>query len=205
MLRYAITDGTASPLDHSSLRNSLQRWVATRVDFVQLREKHLPDGPLLSLARDLVGLLKLLRTPGEGAGTPGTRLLVNGHPEIAAAAAADGVHISSGAGMEAAGRVRLAYANAGLPAPVLSISCHSLEEVQIARDGGVDLILFGPVFEKRVHGRLVRDGDGLESLQRAFRMAGGIPLLALGGVRREDAAACVSAGAAGVAGIRLFS
>jgi thiamine-phosphate pyrophosphorylase len=64
--------------------------------------------------------------------------------------------------------------------------------------------LFGPVFEKRVEGIVVVAGVGLERLREACAAAGGIPVLALGGVTWESAERCVAAGAAGVAGIRLF-
>jgi thiamine-phosphate pyrophosphorylase len=76
--------------------------------------------------------------------------------------------------------------------------------VERARDAGVDLIVFGPVFEKRVEGRVVVSGVGLEVLARASRAAGGIPVVALGGVTMEVTGDCLAAGAAGVAGIRLF-
>jgi len=66
------------------------------------------------------------------------------------------------------------------------------------------MVLFGPVFEKRVEGELVVRGLELMMLQAACVIAGKLPVLALGGVTAENAAACVQAGAAGVAGIRLF-
>jgi thiamine-phosphate pyrophosphorylase len=89
-------------------------------------------------------------------------------------------------------------------AAVVGVSCHSVEEVERAREAGVDLIVFGPVFEKRVEGHLVQRGEGLEALRRACEVAGGVPVLALGGVTMEVARECLETGAAGVAGIRLF-
>jgi thiamine-phosphate pyrophosphorylase len=84
------------------------------------------------------------------------------------------------------------------------VSCHSVDEVRRAKKEGVDFVLFGPVFEKRVDGEMVGDGVGLERLQEACSAAAGMPVLALGGVTWPRAELCIEAGAAGVAGIRLF-
>jgi thiamine-phosphate pyrophosphorylase len=43
---------------------------------------------------------------------------------------------------------------------------------------------------------------GLEALRQSCRAK--IPVLALGGITVENAVSCIQAGAAGVAGIRLF-
>lgn len=197
MIRYAITAGAAHEPAQSNLPADARRWAEDGIDFVQLREKHLSDAELLAVARKM---LQALRSKSAS-----TRLLINGRPDIAAAARADGVHLTSAPGELTPAQVRRIYAAAKLPAAVISASCHSLEQVRAARDGGVDLILFGPVFEKRVGGRLVGTGTGLSLLERACRTAGGIPVLALGGITRENAPDCLSAGAAGIAGIRLFS
>jgi thiamine-phosphate pyrophosphorylase len=101
-------------------------------------------------------------------------------------------------------QVRELYAAAGRGLPVVSVSCHRLEEVWRATELGVDAILFGPVFGKSVDGHEVMAGVGLEVLADACRKAGGTKVFALGGVTWERAAECVAKGAAGVAGIRLF-
>jgi thiamine-phosphate pyrophosphorylase len=54
------------------------------------------------------------------------------------------------------------------------------------------------VFEKNGHRT-----DRLDELRRVCAVAK-LPVLALGGVNEENAEACMDAGAAGVAGIRLF-
>jgi thiamine-phosphate pyrophosphorylase len=47
-------------------------------------------------------------------------------------------------------------------------------------------------------------GVGLDLLAAACAVAGTMPVFALGGVSAENAKDCIDAGAAGVAGIRLF-
>jgi len=71
-----------------------------------------------------------------------------------------------------------------------------------AERGGADYIFFGPVFatpSKAAFG----PPQGIEHL-RAVCAAVGIPVLAIGGVNFENTRACLDAGAAGVAAIRLF-
>ena len=68
-----------------------------------------------------------------------------------------------------------------------------------------DAILFSPVFGKQVDNRQVLEGMGLGALEAACRAAAPTPVLALGGVEPDTMEACLAAGAAGVAGIRLFA
>ena len=86
----------------------------------------------------------------------------------------------------------------------MSVACHSVEEVAAARMAGASAALFGPVFGKHVGGAQVVEGLGLEALRKACVAAGKMPVVALGGIERGNAPACAAAGAAGVAGIRMF-
>ena len=179
-----------------------QQCAAAGVNFLQLREKDLPASELAELAR---AMLKVLRAESEG-----TRLLVNSRADVAVAVRADGVHLTSGEGELAPGQVRSVYAAAGLEEPIVSISCHTIAEVVRAREQGASLVLFGPVFEKVVaegggEETMVAGGTGIEALSAACSAAQEVPVLALGGVTEANAAKCVAAGAAGVAGIRLFA
>jgi thiamine-phosphate pyrophosphorylase len=56
------------------------------------------------------------------------------------------------------------------------------------------------VFEKK--DSPATEAAGLDQLREACRQK--IPVLALGGITLENAAACIHAGAAGIAAIRLF-
>jgi thiamine-phosphate pyrophosphorylase len=196
MIRYAITDrGYAGSVDAAAAR-----WLDAGVNVVQLRDKTMEAGDLAHYARRIMTDLAGLPEPGEK-----IPLLVNGRADVAAAVGAAGVHLSAHPDELTPAQVRRVFALARRPEPVISVSCHTLAEVERARDANVDLILFGPVFEKRVTGEHVAAGVGLEALRQACAAAGQTKVLALGGVTAENAAACVEAGAAGIAAIRLFS
>ncbi len=134
-----------------------------------------------------------------------SKLLVNvSAPESAAlalAAGADGVHL---AGKPAPGAARSVRQSLSLPRPRRD---HQRTLPWPGRYPGgleeqVDLMLFSPVFEKL---RPEAAAQGLEALRRACVAAQGIPVFALGGVTSSNAPDCLAAGAAGVAGIRLFA
>ena len=191
MLRCAITSGSYS-------MGYAARWAQDGIDFIQLREKKINAEELIDLARTM--LEEIASVPDAK-----TRLLINGRPDVAIAAGAAGVHLTSHPDELTPTQVRAVYAASGSGEPVISVSCHTLDEVQRAHQQGADLILFGPVFEKRIARQLIRDGSGLEALSAACRAAAGTPVLALGGVTLQNAGACVDAGGAGVAAIRLFA
>ncbi|MGH9545593.1 MAG: thiamine phosphate synthase, partial [Terriglobales bacterium] len=166
------------------------------VDYIQLREKDLSPHELEALARYAV---RRLRT-----GNPGlkTAILINSRTDVALACGADGVHLRSDdiSPME----VRGIYGQcaAGAARVTVGISCHTRAEVARAAREGADFAVFGPVFEKvrmeKAHARPA----GLAALREACQEK--IPVLALGGITIKNAESCIQAGAAGIAGIRLF-
>jgi thiamine-phosphate pyrophosphorylase len=195
VLRYAITDGSHfddAASRHEGLITDARRWASQKIDFVQLREKELDAGELLILAE------RMLATFREAGGH--TKLLINSRVDVALAAGAAGVHLTSQQDGLTPAQVQQLYADAA----IISMSCHSLVEVEQARALGASLILFGPVFEKRVGKVVVTEGRGIDSLRQACATAKDTPVFALGGVTVENAGVCIEAGAAGIAGIRLF-
>jgi thiamine-phosphate pyrophosphorylase len=66
-------------------------------------------------------------------------------------------------------------------------------------------MLWAPVFGKTIESQIVVQGSGLEALAKACREAGELPVFALGGVTLQNVQECLRAGAAGIAGIRLFA
>lgn len=200
MLRYAITSRASFPGDESEQRAALLRhafhWVRDGIDFIQLREKDLSSDALAALAREILEAIAATPTP--------TRLLINSRAEIAVETRAHGVHLTGAPEELTPADVRSLYASAKLPVPMVSVSCHSLIEVERARRNQADAILFAPVFEKPLEDGQHLEGHGLDRLGEACRAASPVAVFALGGVTQENAAACLAAGAAGVAGIRLF-
>jgi thiamine-phosphate pyrophosphorylase len=192
--RYAITPGAGAARDEFAALAS--QWAAAGVDLIQLREPALSAGALYHAARAILAAIASQHAPA--------KLLINSRADVAIAAGAHGVHLTSRSGELTAAQVRTLYAQAGLPRPIVSISTHTLEDVRRSYQQQVDLILFGPVFEKRVQGELVREGSGLDLLRQACAAAASTPVLALGGVTAENAPQCLAAGAAGIAAIRLF-
>ncbi len=199
----AITDRrrlSAATQSEAALRRRLldlvQDWTAGGVHFIQLREKDLSAPDLQSLAREMVEKIDRSRS----------KLLVNvsaaESAALAVAAGADGVHLAGKPAPGAARSVRQIFRAAGRDA-IISVPCHSLDDIRVARIEQVDLLLFSPIFEKLAAPEAAP--QGLEALRRACAAAEGIPVFALGGVTSFNAQDCLTAGAAGVAGIRLFA
>jgi len=164
----------------------VERWAAAGVDFIQLREKDLPPTELRALARQIKARIEGTRS----------RLLINlSSPISAVPGLADGVHLAGKPTRGAASGVRRQS-----PGALISMPCHNLEDVYVAVAEQVDLLLFSPVFEKQS-----ATPQGLDALHQACVAAREIPVFALGGVTSANAPACVAAGAAGGAGIRLFA
>ena len=200
VLLFYITDRSQFPGDESARRHALLTKMAEAVrcgvDLIQLREKDLSTRELEALTFAALPIIHPPRTDGPELTT---RLLINSRSDVAVACGADGVHLRSDDISPLA--VRKAWAQAQHLASVLiSVSCHSLADVARASVDGADYAVFGPVFEKKDSPQASR--VGLDGLREACRQK--IPVVALGGITLTNARACIDAGAAGIAAIRLF-
>ncbi|MFL6255600.1 MAG: thiamine phosphate synthase [Pyrinomonadaceae bacterium] len=193
-ITYLITSGesssatTPSSEEFRRLLTLVRAAVAARVTLVQLREKNLNGRVLFELATAAAHVSR----------GSATRILVNDRADIARAAGCDGVHLARHSLDPTT--VRRAFGEEFL----IGVSAHTLEEARAARDGGADFAVFGPVFDtpsKRAYGPPV----GLEALTTVALKLSTFPLVALGGVGVEQVEDVLHAGAAGVAGIRLFA
>ncbi len=148
--------------------------------WLSLREKDLPHDERVALLRKLVVLGK----------ERGARVMV--HEDIAAAQAAGaaGVHLPSGGSPMAA---RAALGDGAL----IGLSAHDYDDIVRAETQGTDYVTLSPVFEtasKPGYGPAL----GLDELADLAAKSV-VPVLALGGIDAGNAAACLAAGAAGIA------
>jgi thiamine-phosphate pyrophosphorylase len=189
-LLYYITDrshlGGNEPARRLALLAKIAEAASAGVDYIQLREKDLSPRDLEMLAREAAALVR--------ENSRSTRLFINSRMDVALAAGADGVHLRTD-------DVAPHEVRHWTPASTLiAVSCHSVEDVFRAESEGADFVVFAPVFGKI--NPPASHATGLSALQEACQAK--IPVLALGGVTLENAPTCLAAGAAGVAGIRLF-
>ena len=211
MLLYYITDRNQFPgTDAERQARLLERIAeaaAAGVDCIQLREKDMAARPLAHLAEEALRRI----TPHR------TKLLINSRLDIALAVGAAGVHLTSSDLTSSQARVIVAKTDRRFQSRdfLVGVSCHSVLEVRVAGDEGADFAVLAPIFEKvlaptamppatRDAGKGARlSGIGCEAIREAVRWTN-LPILALGGVSLSNAATCLTAGAAGVAAIRLF-
>ncbi len=147
---------------------------------IQVREKAMGDDELCRFANEVVLLAR----------SHGARVLVNGSPELAAAAGADGVHMTAARLMRCAQRPVVGWCAA---------SCHNDAELQRARDLGLDFVVLGPLAATPSH-----PGAPALGWTRFAELIGDYPLpvYALGGMRGSDLQQARQHGAHGLAMLR---
>lgn len=217
MLLYYITDRGQFPGNPGQQRDRLLAKIAEAaragVDLIQLRERDLSARELYRLATEALATVREARNVKRE-----TKLLINSRLDMALASGADGVHLRGEDYSASDARVvweKSVRGQDSVPTSnfLFGVSCHTQADVLSAEAHGTDFVVYGPVFEKR--GTEV-EPVGLEGLRGACSriathdkkveagFASGMPILALGGITLENARDCVAAGAAGIAGIRLF-
>ena len=209
----AETSQARQPFDlYKILLEKIATAVAAGVDWVQIREKDLSGKECSLLAREAVRLAassspddatRTSKSPKTEAAREltSTRILVNDRLDIALAAQAGGVHLGEKSLLPEEAR-RLAGSFHRERGFLIGVSCHSLKAAKAAERGGADYLFFGPVFA--TPSKAAYDGpQGLDRLAEVCR-AVALPVLAIGGITLENSEDCLSAGASGIAAIRLF-
>lgn len=159
-------------------------WLAEGVRLIQLRAKQLSFGPMTELASVLA-----LRARASAA-----TFIVNDRADVAALAGADGVHL---------GQDDLSPADVGPllgASSIVGLSTHTSAQLTAALDSRVDYVAMGPVYATTTKAR-PDPVVGLEGVRQAAALAARAsrPLVAIGGLAVDRAAAVLDAGAQSLA------
>ena len=149
------------------------------IRWIHLRDHEAEDETFKLKAENLKSLL-----PNE------IKISVNARLEVA-----DTLRLSFHAGLHGPD-VRTARARLG-PTVLIGVSTHDFDEIETARTRGADYVLFSPIFP--TSSKPGHPGVGVEQLALACRMAGTLPVYALGGIAPERVKSCLDAGAHGIA------
>ena len=176
---YAVTD-RAWARDTEGLLRQVAEAIDGGAGIVQLREKHLGQADFLAEAERFVALCR----------EKGAVSIINDNVDIAAQVGADGVHI----GQEdlEAGRARELLG----PDKVIGVSAHSVAEALAAQAAGADYLGVGAAF---VTGTKTDAKPISRETIRAITAAVDIPVVAIGGISRDNILELRDCGLDGVA------
>lgn len=178
MLLYAVTD--RSWLGEERLYQQVEKALQGGATFVQLREKKLSKEAFIEEAKQIKLLCQEYQVP----------FVINDDVEIAKLVDADGVHVGQ-EDMEASNVRELLGEN-----KIIGVSVHNVEEALRAKKCGADYLGAGAVFTtstKDDAGRL--DHKVLQDICGAVS----IPVVAIGGITRENVTELKGTGISGVA------
>ena len=175
---YAILDRSVAR--GRDLPGLLDAVLAGGCRLVQLREKTMPLGDLLPLARSLARRCREV----------GALLIVNDRADLALAAGADGLHVGQD-------DLPARQARGLLPSSmILGVSTHDPEQARRAVADGADYVAVGSIFPTTTKAGFQLVGP---ELIRRVRPEVPVPLVGIGGITAENASAVLGAGADAVA------
>ena len=178
LLLYAVTDRTW--LGDETLYQQVEKTLKGGATFIQLREKHLDDTAFLEEAVELKELCRRYHVP----------FVINDNVEIALKMDADGVHVGQ-SDMEA-GNVREKLG----PDKIIGVSAQTVEQAVLAEQRGADYLGVGAVFPT---GSKDDADDVSHETLKAICEAVSIPVIAIGGISRNNIMELAGSGICGIA------
>ena len=176
---YVITDeAIAGGMSHAGIARQA---IAGGADVIQLRDKVCGCRELIRIGRTLREITK----------KSGTLFIINDRLDVALACGADGVHL--GQDDICAGVAR----QLSPPGFIVGISVGTVAEAVRAEQDGADYIALSPVFSTASKYN-AGPGHGLDVL-RQIRRNVSLPVIAIGGINRDNVREVIAAGADGVA------
>ena len=178
MVLYAVTD--RHWLNGESLYSQVEKALKGGATFIQLREKNLAEEEFLAEAKEIARLCKSYHVP----------FVINDNVDIALEIDADGVHVGQ-SDMEA-GDVR---AKLG-PDKIIGVSAQTVGQALLAQERGADYLGVGAVF----HTDSKADAaDISHETLKAITEAVDIPVIAIGGISKENVSELSGTGICGIA------
>lgn len=179
MLRlYAVTD--RAWVGKLTLPQQVEAALKGGATCVQLREKNLADSSILAEAREISALCKQYRVP----------FILNDNVALAAQCGADGVHLGQ-EDMDPAEARRILG-----PDAIIGVSAHNVAEAKAAVAAGADYLGCGAMFATTTKTNVTALPK--ETLQ-AICAAVGVPVVAIGGISKQNLLSLAHCGEAGVA------
>ena len=178
LLLYAVTD--RSWLNGETLYAQVEKALKGGVTFVQLREKALDEQAFLEEAKEIQKLCAQYHVP----------FVINDNVEIAARIGADGVHVGQ-SDMEA-GDVREKLG----PDRIIGVSAQTVEQAIRAQERGADYLGVGAVFPTGSKADAV---EVSHETVRAITEAVDIPVIAIGGITKDNVSELSGTGICGIA------
>ena len=178
LLLYAVTD--RHWLGEETLYDQVKKALDGGATFVQLREKNLDREVFLAEAKEIQKLCKEYGVP----------FVVNDEVSIAKDIDADGVHVGQ-SDMEAMDVRKLLG-----PDKIIGVSAQTVEQAIIAEKHGADYLGVGAVFTT---GSKDDADDVSHETLKAICEAVSIPVIAIGGITKDNVAELAGSGICGVA------
>lgn len=178
LLLYAVTD--RHWLGEETLYEQVEKALKGGSTFIQLREKELDTAHFLEEAKEIQKLCREYKVP----------FVINDNVEIAAEIEADGVHVGQ-SDMEA-GDVR---AKLGAD-KIIGVSAQTVEQALRAQEHGADYLGVGAVFPTGSKADAVEvDHNVLKAICEAVD----IPVIAIGGITKDNVKDLAGSGICGIA------
>ena len=178
LLLYAVTD--RSWLNGETLYSQVEKALEGGATFVQLREKHLDHDTFLQEAKELKELCSKYHVP----------FVLDDDVELALEVGADGVHVGQ-SDMEAGDvRARLGEDK------IVGVSAQTVEQALLAQERGADYLGVGAVFPTSSKDDAVEvDHETVKAICNAVD----IPVIAIGGITKDNVQELAGCGLCGIA------
>lgn len=178
LLLYAVTDRYW--LKDDTLTHQVEQALKGGATFVQLREKQLDDEAFLKEALEIQGLCKQYHVP----------FVINDNVALSKQISADGVHVGQ-SDMEALDVRKLIGED-----KIIGVSAQTVEQAILAEQHGADYLGVGAVFPTGSKDDAVEvSHETLKAICQAVR----IPVIAIGGITRENVVELKNTGICGIA------